>query len=272
MKKLSEDEMILHFYGEADDPAAIERALAADPALRAEFEKLKRELEALPQLETPEPAADLAARVWREIRPQIAPRRASIAWPRLRGDWRRAFAALTVRPGFALAAGLALVAAVGIGFLLGRGNRTPTAVEAASPALSVQARERLLLASVSEHLGGSERLFAGIANASNDDRTALVEQSRWAASLAASNRLYRRAAERSGQRRNRRIIALLDELEPLLLELANVGAESSTSVDELAAAKRRIDDNDLLFKLRVAGERLQPSPGAARSARASATS
>jgi hypothetical protein len=80
-----------------------------------------------------------------------------------------------------------------------------------------------------------------------------------------SNRLYRRAAERSGQRR---IVALLDELEPLLLELAH---SEAAAPDDLANAQRRIENTDLLFKLRVTGERLQRDAGASRSTKQNAT-
>ena len=87
-------------------------------------------------------------------------------------------------------------------------------------------------------------------------------RARWAASLVASNRLYRRAADRAG---HRRIVALLDELEPLLLELAHSVPDGATTGDtdsvasakvareELTATQQRIEEKDLLFKLRIAG-------------------
>ncbi len=127
------------------------------------------------------------------------------------------------------------------------------------PALSAAARERLLLASVESHLAGSERLLTRVTNAAPTDAAALAEESVWAGALVSSNRLYRTAAERSGQRR---IVALLDELEPLLLELAH---SSDAAPDDLAAAQRRIEQTDLLFKLRVTGERLQRDAGASRA-------
>lgn len=241
-----EEEMILHFYDEnsATERADFERALAEDAELRGRYERLRRELEALPALASAEPDSELAGRVWNRIRPELRPHRS----PESLIDRLRA--ALSMRPAFALAAAATL--ALAAGFLLGRGGRIdPPANDAATvAALSPEARERLLLASVSDHLGGSERLLASIANSPSGDVATLAEQRRWAASLAASNRLYRSAAERAGQRR---IVALLDELEPLLLELAHAPTDSP---DELPAAQRRIEENDLLFKLRVAGERI----------------
>jgi hypothetical protein len=239
--------MILHYYGESADPRAFERALAADPELRRRYDQLCRALASIPDLEVPEPSPDLAARVWRRMRPDLPPHRSLLRrLGRLRFDF-------SLRPAFALAAAASL--ALALGFLLGRGGRLEPspAEEAAFPGLSTAARERLLLASVSDHFGGSERLLANISNASDTDPATLEEQRRWAASLAASNRLYRSAAERSGQRR---IVALLDELEPLLLEIANSSAESAA---DLSAAQERIEEKDLLFKLRVSGERLERS-------------
>lgn len=250
---LSDDDMILHFYGESGDPDAIERALATDPDLRARYERLKRELEALPKLEVPEPAADLAARVWSGIRPELKPHR-SLArfFEPIRAGWQ-------LRPGFALAAAATLALAAGI--LIGRRAQEPvvTPAIAEAPALSVEARERLLFASVGEHLDGSARLLTTIAN-SGDAKT-LVDERDWAASLAVTNRLYRTAAERAGQRK---IVALLDELEPLLLELAHAPADSK---EELSSTQQRIDRTDLLFKLRVAGDRLERTPKSASVSR-----
>jgi hypothetical protein len=247
--------MILHFYGESADPDAVERALAADAALRARYERLKRELESLPRLEVPEPAPDLAARVWGGIRPELRPHRSLSRWLEpLGASWR-------LRPGFALAAAATLALTAGI--LIGRGTHEAVGPALAqTPALSVEARERLLLASVSEHFDGSARLLTTIAN--SDDAAALADGRDWAASLAVTNRLYRSAAERSGQRK---IVALLDELEPLLLELANAPVDSK---EELSVTQQRIEQKDLLFKLRVAGDRLERSsrtPGSASDAR-----
>jgi len=281
--EIGEDELILHYYGESADPGAIDKALAADAALARRYAELVRDLAAA-TVETPEPPADLSARVWQGIRPRLATRR----------SWRdRLFAGMgtSSSPGWALAgAAFVIVAALAIGYLAGRREAANPAGETLlasglsnspasglsdapasglsnSPAsgLSAAARERLLLASVESHLAGSERLLTRVTNAAPTDATALAEESAWAEALVQSNRLYRRAAERSGQRR---IVALLDELEPLLLELAH---SEAAAPDDLANAQRRIENTDLLFKLRVTGERLQRDAGASRSTKQNAT-
>ncbi|MEO8195217.1 MAG: hypothetical protein ABI689_00695 [Thermoanaerobaculia bacterium] len=257
---VGEDDLILHYYGESGDPQRLERALATDAHLRQRYTELKRDLDATAGGEIPEPPADLAGRVWRELRPRLARRR----------TWReRLFAGAGSgwSPGWGLAtAALGIVAALAIGYLAGRqesGN--PAGDAAVATGLSPAARERLLLASVESHLAGSERLLTRVTNAAPTDTATLAEESAWAEALVSANRLYRRAAERSGQRR---IVALLDELEPLLLELAH---SEGAAPDDLAAAQQRIEHTDLLFKLRVTGERLQRDAGASRSTKQNAT-
>ena len=256
--EVTEETLILHFYGESADPHAVAAALAADPDLRRHFDELTRDLAAAATVEAPAAPDDLAARVWQELRPRISRPRSRFS------PWFGGGSAWSPRLTFA-AASLAVVAALVLGYAAGR-RESPVpfvasglSVEDAATGLSTGARERLLLASVESHLAGSERLLTRLANATPSDAGALAEESAWAAALVSSNRLYRRAAERSGQRR---IVALLDELEPLLLELAH---STDAAPDDLQAAQRRIDNTDLLFKLRVTGERLQRDVGASRA-------
>ncbi len=264
--EMTEEDLILHFYGESTDPRAVDAALAADPDLRRRFDELARELAAVATVEAPAPPDDLAQRVWQELRPRLSrPRFRAVAAPRFWGtSWFGESSGWGPRL-TAAAAALALVAALVLGYVAGRrGSPVPAATMArsadgAATGLSTGARERLLLASVESHLAGSERLLTRVANAAPTDAAALAEESAWATALVSSNRLYRRAAERSGQRR---IVALLDELEPLLLELAH---STDAAPEDLQATQRRIDHTDLLFKLRVTGERLQRDAGASRA-------
>ena len=67
------------------------------------------------------------------------------------------------------------------------------------------------------------------------------------------------AAIRTGLRfaheRGYQFVVQIDELEPFLLELAH--APEETPGDELRDLRRRIDDRDLLFKVRVVSHRLE---------------
>jgi hypothetical protein len=242
-----DEELTLHFYGEHPSAAEIERALAADPGLRRRFERLRAELEALAAVEAPEPRSGLEARIWSRLAPALErPRRRFVlASPALR---------------FALGAAAALALVAG-GFLAGRlaGPGAPPVEAYTDPAplpgpgplppLPAETRERLLEASFAAHLGSSERLLAELANSPRDGGDLAAEERRLAAALLESNRLYRVAAERAGQRR---IAALLAELEPLLAELSHAGDGDGT----LASARQHLESRDLLFKVRVTRSRI----------------
>ncbi|HEX9668054.1 MAG TPA: hypothetical protein VGC93_01100, partial [Thermoanaerobaculia bacterium] len=121
--------------------------------------------------------------------------------------------------------------------------------------LSPGGRDQILLASVAGHLESSERLLVEISNAEPERRGGEVElaaERRWAKELLGANRLYRQSAEQGGRPR---LAALLDELEPLLLELAHAPAELPAA--ELDTLRARIEARALLFKTRIVAERLE---------------
>jgi hypothetical protein len=67
-----------------------------------------------------------------------------------------------------------------------------------------------------------------------------------AADLVAAGRLYRRSAAQVG---DAEIGMLLEDLERVLVEVANGPADLTP--EELARLRRRIDDQDLMFRVRV---------------------
>jgi len=231
--KLPDDEMILHYYGEHHEPEEVERALALDPELRHRYEALVRELGALSALEPPEPRAGIEGRMWARIAPELARPRRSRPW---RSGWTRwaAFSTAVVVVGFAA-------------FLAGRFLRPPREkdVAAALEALPPEARHRVLEAALAAHLDSSERFLVEVSNGA----AAAEDERRLAGALLASNRLYRRAAERAGQWR---VAAVLSEIEPLLTQLANPQPPG-----ELRAAGEQIERTDLLFKVRVTRNNLK---------------
>ena len=239
MKSWREEDLILHFYGEHPRREEIERCLAEDPDLRRRLDALRRDLE---RVEDPasEPANDFEDRVWRALRPRLE-RRESSWWSY---GWTHLAPSFDFR-WLAMAATLVLVA--GVGFLVGRGSAPEALSAPAAASSSAAARDRVLFASVGRHLESSGLLLTDLANAPSQGD--LGEEAEWARALLASTRLYRQAAERAGQRR---IVALLDELEPVLVELAH--RPTSGGVSDL---QHRISERDLLFKLRTVGGRLE---------------
>ena len=235
MKTHSDDDLVLFFYGEHDDPVAVREALAADPELRGRYEALESVLSAV-DLPVPERPEGYGAQVWARLRPRLE---------------RRSFWSFMPRPqlGWAVAALLVV-----IGFVAGRFWQPPQV-------LPESARDRILAGAVAGHLESSERLLVELANADPGESPDLSAERAWAQDLLEANRLYRQSARHGGRKR---LATLLDELEPFLLELAHTPDE--TSPEEMQALRDRIEEQALLFKVRILGERLERSVRQTRTA------
>jgi hypothetical protein len=232
--KRPDDQLILFFYGEHEASEEIERELASDPELSRRYETLRRQLLALDNLAAPEPRPGLEARMWARVAPSLTRPSRRFTVP---DGWFR-WAALTT---------VVLVIAFG-GFLAGRALRpspTESAVAETLKALPPAARDRVLQAALADHLDSSQRLLLEVTNGA----PSLDEERAWAETLLSANRLYRRAAERAGQRR---VAAVLGELEPLLTQLA----DAPESFD-LRLSRKRIESGDLLFKIRITRNNLK---------------
>ncbi|HKI01606.1 MAG TPA: hypothetical protein VKK31_06470 [Thermoanaerobaculia bacterium] len=233
--ELEDDEMILYHYGESDDPEAIRRRIEASEEARARYETLRRVLESVDgAVPIPERGADYGTEVWARLAPRLArEQRPGRVLPfRLIPSGFRRQAAVWA------AAALVLLA---VGFGLGRLSQPA--------ALPQQARDRILLATVAAHLDRSERLLMEVSNGS--DAADLAAESAWARDLLAANRLYRQSAQQAGRQR---LAGLLDEIEPFLLDLAH--APEELPGEEIRDLRERIAAQSLLFKVRIASNRL----------------
>ncbi len=132
---------------------------------------------------------------------------------------------------------------VSIGFIVERQHR-PSGI-------SAQAQARVLFNTLSDHLDRSQILLAEVANASSGPDALKMTQER-ARDLADENRLLRLASNRNGESSRG---ALLEDLERILLSVAN--APSNFTEDDLSALQKRIDDEGLLFKVRITDDDLR---------------
>jgi hypothetical protein len=253
MKSWPDEDLVMLHYGEHPKASELRAALDRDPELARRAAEIARALDLASRMPVREPAVGYEEQVWRRLRPTLAePARLS---------WRERLFGAAPQPAWRMAAlAAALLAAVGGAYLAGRlsvGTVPQSIAEGVLPpaGFNDQERERLLLASVSGHLGSSSLLLTDLANA--PAASELGGERAWAETLLASNRLYRQAAQRAGQRR---IVALLDELEPLLLEMAHA-PQGSTVVD----LQHQLEDRDLLFKVRVLASRLETGSAAKAS-------
>jgi hypothetical protein len=233
---LTEEDLVLHHFGEDGGGPAREAHLASCAPCREALAALRRDLGAVPVPEPPERGEGYGAEVWARLEPRLSEARRDRveqgARPRLlRGPWRRAWMPAAVAA--------SLVAA----FLLGRHwpHQPPPA------AVSAAARERILLVAVGDHLERSAMLLVELANASGDGQAVdISRQQEWAAELVGENRLYRQTVVRSGEPG---VASVLDELERLLVEVAH--RPSSLSPSELGEIRGRIESRGLLFRVRV---------------------
>lgn len=226
MKHLSQEELVLFYYGEREEAGA---HLAACEHCRHEYQALQRTLNAVDSLPIPERPEDYASLVWRRISPRLPAR------PR-RGFWWSA-------PKWAIAAALLIGA-----FLLGRGVPRP------GPTVAAGSPEKILLVAVGDHLERSQMVLAEIVNSSDPGKGKLdiSYEQKLAEDLVETNRLYRVSADTNGDRATS---VLLDDLERVLLEIAHSPAEvSGTQIEDL---KRAIQDRSLLFKVRVYQTKIQ---------------
>jgi hypothetical protein len=240
MKRLSDEELVLYYYGEAPDPEEIERRLESSDEGQRRYTALSRVLDTVEEPPLPEKSVAYGASVWRQLEPQLEKKSWLGAW-----SWE----ALRPRREWALAGAMALLLMVA--FFTGRfwPRQEPAAVIAEQPTPSP---ERILLVTVAGHLERSEMLLLELVNAEENGPFDLSLERELAGELSGESRLYRQAALNAGQAD---VALVLGQLERVLVELAHGPAEMPSS--ELGELRLRLDEADLLFKVRVVGSRLR---------------
>jgi hypothetical protein len=249
---ITEDDLVLHYYGEMDaaEEAHASAHLQECATCRASYASLQRVLAAVEAAPVPEPREGFERTVWARLQPELAPRR----------GW---FSVLTpVRLGLA-AAVIVLVAGA---FFAGRGWQRQAATTQASAADAAM-RERILLVDLGEHLDRSQAMLVELVSAGGTGAVDISAERARAEQLVESNRLYRQAAETGG---DAAVTALLDELERVLVDVAASPAELSAA--DMERVRQRIDDAGLLFKVRVVSTEVRERQKQALRARAGQSS
>ncbi len=240
MEHLTEEDLVLHAYGETDRPAETAAHLGECRVCRERFERLQRVLVLVEELEVPARDEQYGVRVWQRLEPRL-PRRRAAWFPALGGFFR------PVRLAAAAAVGVLIVGA----FLAGRFWPVRPAPQQAQLDPH-QVRERILLVAVGDHLERSQIALVELMNTPPGEAVDISGERQAARELASSNRLYRQTAARAGEAA---VASLLDDLERVLVEIGN--SPSTLSASEFEAIRQRIESEGLLFKVRVAGERVR---------------
>ena len=143
----------------------------------------------------------------------------------------------------------------------GRSGPEPAVATGGSPKAADPAaiRERIVLAAVGEHLERTERGLVRLVNEDANGSVDISAEQAWARDLLDANRLYRQSVRGTG---SPAVGLLLDKLEPVLLDL--VHSPSRLSAAEFEALRARIDEQSLLFKVRVTNSDLRARERALR--------
>jgi len=239
MNHISEEQLVLFYYGESAEATAIEGHLADCDTCRADFRALQLVLNTVDSAPVPERGAEYGPAVWRRIEGRLGARRK-----------RRVFHWWIWSPAMA-----ALILAA---FLAGRLTQQRPSPELAKNqqmrgATSQQVRERILLVAVGDHLERSQMVLAELNNApEGKGKLDISDERQMAAELLDDNRLYRQTARTTG---DSAVASVLDDLERVLIEIAHSPSEvSSEQLDDL---RQEIENRGLLFKVRVLGSRVR---------------
>jgi hypothetical protein len=235
MNHLTEEQFVLYYYGEGDGSAGVREHLDACEACRGEYANLQRVLNIVDTAPVPERGANYGAQVWRRLEPKLG----------VRGNgWARWL--MPIRwPMRHWAAAAAMAALVVTAFLAGRYYPKPQP----SPRMAAgQVRERILLVAVGDHLERSQMVLVELVNARPGQALDISSEQERAGDLVAENRLYRQTAARTG---DASLAGVLDELEPVLLEIAHGPARLTP--EEVDKLRQRIEGDGILFKVRVVG-------------------
>jgi hypothetical protein len=239
MSHLTDEQLVEHYFAEGANRDVAETHLRICSRCKQAFEEISNTL----AVRAPEPPArepGYGKRLWHSIetplRPYPATKRPYFSWPRL---------------ALAGACMLALAAAFFAGSLW-RASRNHGS-EAANPA---QAKQRVVLFVLDDHLDRSERMLVELSHAGGEDGDSGDLLQAEAKQLLSDNRLERQALSGGS---DPMMAAALDHLERVLLELAN-SPDKLTSAD-IERIEREMNTDSLLFQIRVLRARTsQPEP------------
>lgn len=253
MSIINDDDLILYILDELPEQErlAVKAQILASDELQGKVAELEASLGATDNWKTEiDPGFD--QRLWNGIEANL-PGKAIFHEPREEqsNNWFGWFTATLTRPTFVYSA---MVVAVFLAFMGGRIIQHQEMVdnpEQVIASLDDQARHNILMQSVTHHFEKTSRLMTSVAVSNQSELGA--DEKAWAMQLLDSNRLFKTAAQAAGQWR---IVSLLEELEPILIEMANADDSQLSSRQSI---KQRIDNKGLVFKTRHFSAGSQPA-------------
>lgn len=242
MNHLSEEQLILHYYGEEGDSLLAERHLDECEECRSLYGSLQRVLNVVDSLPVPQRGPEYGAQVWDRIGHRLPARRRT--WWALPAPWRWA------------AASAAFASLLVAAFLAGRFYphqvSKPVPIAGISSGSDSQTGERILLVAVGDYLERSQMVLVELANANPKGPLDISSERERAADLVSESRLYRQTAAHTG---DTAVASVLDDLDRVLMEISH--APSRISPEELESLRQRFESEGILFKIRVLGSNVR---------------
>jgi hypothetical protein len=231
----SDDDLILHAYGESRIAPDLDAHLRACPQCAAVWTELRATLHMVNAADVPEPGPAFERIVWARVQQELFTPRP--------GWW-------SVRQWLPVAG---LAAAVLVAMAVVTTRLSPAGSAGSAGRLDERGPERVLLTALDGHLEQTELLLVEVMNAPDDPAPVELAFDRATAEdLVSSGRLFRVTAHHQGDVRLARV---LEDIEPVLVDLAR----SPEQVDRRSfeSLRLRIEDEALLFKVRTAANEVR---------------
>jgi hypothetical protein len=232
---ITDDDLILHFYGEAHSEAQrVDAHLAECGDCRENWNTLQQTLKLVDSCDVPDAPEGFERVMWARVRPSLPdPKAAKASWwsPRV----------------WAPIAGLAAVIAVA--FMSGRLFPPAASADLSKKDAAADARnhrESVLLSALGDHFEQTEQLLVEIKNTPDARRVDLRFEQQTARDLVAAGRLYKATAEQNG---DGQLAAVLEDLERVLVDVA--AGPDHVNTKDMKSLRARIEDDSLLFKVRA---------------------
>lgn len=234
MMHLTDEQLVEHFLNEEGaNRVVVETHLRICSRCEQAYEEISNAME----VRHPEPPAresGYGERVWQAIEQPLRPypakagRNGWFTWPRM----------------VLLAACLAGLAAAFFGGSIWERSRNHLLQAGNSAQAPAQAKERVVLLILDDHLERSERLLVQLNHAGGADANELLQAE--ARQLLPDNRLYRQTIAENG---DPSMSAALDHLERVLQEIAN--SPDKLNGADLERIEQEMNTDSLLFQIRV---------------------
>jgi hypothetical protein len=242
MNHLSEEQLILHYYGEEGDSLGVEQHLDECGDCRAFYGSLQRVLNVVDTLPVPERGPEYGAEVWQKISKQLPARR---RWIFGMPAWR------WVAAGVAFA-GLMLAAFVAGRFYQGAPKQNQLALAKTDSASG----EKILLVAVGDYLERSQMVLIELANANPKTPLDISAEQERAGDLVSESRLYRQTAAHTG---DTAVASVLDVVDRVMMDI--VHGPSELSPEDLSRLRQRLEADGILLKIRVLNSNVRNHEG-----------